>query len=189
MPEMDEKTRERVSRLISHEREGLWITPTGLPFQGELDHVMKFWRDHGATPLSVLEFHHVPDASLVPPLQELLATKRKESGWVGEDIPLFHLNELIDKGPASSAQETEPAQKPEAVAHPAHYGGASNPYEAIKVIEAWELDFCLGNTVKYISRAGKKQAGKEIEDLEKAAWYLARRIQQLKASSGQEEGA
>jgi hypothetical protein len=44
----------------------------------------------------------------------------------------------------------------EAVNHPAHYGGADNPYEAIKVIEAWSLGFCLGNTVKYISRAGKK---------------------------------
>lgn len=68
--------------------------------------------------------------------------------------------------------------KKEAVNHPAHYGGETNPYEAIKVIEAWELDFCLGNTVKYISRAGKKNS--EIEDLEKAQWYLARRIQQLK---------
>lgn len=44
----------------------------------------------------------------------------------------------------------------EAVDHPAHYGGADNSYEAIKVIEAWQLGFCLGNTVKYISRAGKK---------------------------------
>lgn len=43
------------------------------------------------------------------------------------------------------------------VDHPAYYGGANNPYEAIKVIEAWDLDFCLGNTVKYISRAGKKK--------------------------------
>ena len=43
-----------------------------------------------------------------------------------------------------------------AVDHPSHYGGADNPYEAIKVIEAWQLGFCLGNTVKYISRAGKK---------------------------------
>lgn len=67
----------------------------------------------------------------------------------------------------------------EAVAHPAHYGGADNVYEAIKVIEAWNLGFCLGNTVKYISRAGKKNAEKEIEDLKKAAWYLARRIEQL----------
>lgn len=69
----------------------------------------------------------------------------------------------------------------EAVAHPQHYGGADNTYEAIKVIEAWELGFSLGNTVKYISRAGKKSALKEIEDLEKAAWYLNRKIDKLKA--------
>lgn len=61
--------------------------------------------------------------------------------------------------------------------HPPHYGGADNPYEAIKVIEAWELGFCLGNTVKYISRAGKKgEAYKELEDLKKARWYLDREI-------------
>lgn len=63
----------------------------------------------------------------------------------------------------------------EAVDHPAHYGGADNPYEAIKVIEAWGLGFCLGNTVKYISRAGKK--GDPLEDLKKARWYLDRAIQ------------
>ena len=62
--------------------------------------------------------------------------------------------------------------------HPAHYGGADNPYEAIKVIEAWGLGFCLGNTVKYISRAGKKDAAAEVEDLKKARWYLDREIQQ-----------
>lgn len=63
------------------------------------------------------------------------------------------------------------------VDHPAHYGGADNPYEAIKVIEAWELGFNLGNTVKYISRAGKK--GSKVEDLEKARWYLDREISNL----------
>jgi hypothetical protein len=67
----------------------------------------------------------------------------------------------------------------EAVDHPPHYGGEDNPYEAIKVIEAWELDFCLGNTVKYISRAGKKSRHTEVEDLKKARWYLERRIAQL----------
>ena len=65
----------------------------------------------------------------------------------------------------------------EAVDHPAHYGGADNPYEAIKVIEAWGLGFCLGNTLKYISRAGKKSS--EVEDLKKARWYLDREIQKL----------
>lgn len=65
----------------------------------------------------------------------------------------------------------------EKVNHPDHYGGRDNPYEAIKVIEAWKLDFHLGNTVKYISRAGKKED--ELEDLKKAAWYLKRKIDQL----------
>jgi hypothetical protein len=61
------------------------------------------------------------------------------------------------------------------VNHPSHYGGKDNPYEAIRVIEAWNLNFHLGNVIKYISRAGKK--GDNIEDLEKALWYLKRHIQ------------
>lgn len=67
----------------------------------------------------------------------------------------------------------------EQVNHPNHYGGESNPYEAIKVIEAWDLDFHLGNTVKYISRAGKKDIDKELQDLKKALWYLERKINNL----------
>ena len=67
----------------------------------------------------------------------------------------------------------------DSVNHPTHYGGEDNTYEAIKVIEAWDLDFCLGNAVKYISRAGKKDASKELEDLNKAVWYLNRRIEQI----------
>lgn len=71
----------------------------------------------------------------------------------------------------------------DSVNHPSHYGGEANPYEAIKVIEAWQLGFCTGNAVKYIARAGKKDVSKEIEDLEKAAWYLQRRIVQLKSGN------
>ena len=67
----------------------------------------------------------------------------------------------------------------EVVNHPNHYGG-DNVYETIKVIEAWGLDFHLGNTVKYISRAGKKDTDKEIQDLEKAKWYLERKLEILK---------
>lgn len=69
---------------------------------------------------------------------------------------------------------------PDNVHHPKHYGGKDNPYEAIKVIEAWDLNFSLGNVVKYISRAGKKGEWKHLEDLEKAAWYLNRAIINLK---------
>ena len=62
------------------------------------------------------------------------------------------------------------------VNHPDHYGGDTT-YEAIKVIEAWRLGFCLGNVVKYISRASKKGTNTGLEDLRKAQWYLARAIE------------
>lgn len=50
-------------------------------------------------------------------------------------------------------------------------------YEAIKVIEAWQLGFNLGNTVKYIARAPHK--GTHVEDLKKARFYLDREITNL----------
>jgi hypothetical protein len=65
------------------------------------------------------------------------------------------------------------------VDHPSYYGGADNVYEAIKVIDAWGLGFCLGNAVKYISRAGKKSGTTMREDLKKAAWYVNHEIEQL----------
>lgn len=68
------------------------------------------------------------------------------------------------------------ATNDEAVDHPAHYGGADDPYEAIKVIEAWGLGFNLGNALKYLSRAGRKPGEARRKDLAKAAWYLAREI-------------
>lgn len=72
------------------------------------------------------------------------------------------------------------------VDHPPHYGG-DTIYEAIKVIEAWELGFHLGNTVKYISRAGKK-SNEVIKDLKKAAWYLNRKIANLEKENGAAQG-
>lgn len=56
--------------------------------------------------------------------------------------------------------------------HPAHYQGKS--METIDIIENFDLNFCLGNAIKYILRAGKK--GDKKEDLEKAIWYLQREM-------------
>ena len=64
---------------------------------------------------------------------------------------------------------------PSNVDHPPHYGGAANIYEAIKIIEAHDLGFHLGNAMKYILRAGKKTSDSK-EDIEKAIWYLQRYI-------------
>lgn len=64
----------------------------------------------------------------------------------------------------------------EKINHPNHYGGDTT-YETIKVIEAWELNFNLGNCIKYISRAGKKDGVTYSEDLKKAMWYLLREVE------------
>lgn len=63
------------------------------------------------------------------------------------------------------------------VNHPSHY--TDGKIEVIDFIEDKKLGFCLGNAVKYISRAGKKDKLKEIEDLNKAKWYIERRIYEL----------
>ena len=58
--------------------------------------------------------------------------------------------------------------------HPTHYNQGN--IEAIAVIEDWKLDFHLGNAVKYICRAGKKNSADTTQDLEKALWYIKRKI-------------
>lgn len=81
------------------------------------------------------------------------------------------------------ARPTGPASRPSDIDHPAYYkqGGI----EAIDVIEAWNLGFCLGNTVKYIARAGRKTEN-GLHDLKKAMWYLNREIR--KRESDEESG-
>ena len=75
------------------------------------------------------------------------------------------------------------------VTHPSHY--TSGKIEVIDFITDQKLDFCLGNVVKYISRAGKKEGDKNknqtiedktIEDLKKARFYLDYKIKMLEQS-------
>ena len=65
------------------------------------------------------------------------------------------------------------------IIRPSHYGGEDNVYEAIKVIDNWGLGFKLGNVVKYISRAGKKDGNSAKQDLLKAMQYLQMEIDSL----------
>ena len=65
------------------------------------------------------------------------------------------------------------------VNQPSHYTDGN--IEVIDFIEDKKLGFCLGNAIKYISRAGKKDPNKEVEDLKKANWYINRRIKELEA--------
>lgn len=65
----------------------------------------------------------------------------------------------------------------ENVNHPSHYNFGK--YEVIDVIHDWKLGFALGNAVKYIARAGKKDPSKEVEDLRKAVFYINYQIERL----------
>ena len=65
------------------------------------------------------------------------------------------------------------------VNHPSHY--TDGKIEVIDFIEDKKLNFHRGNAVKYIARAGKKNKETEIQDLQKAVWYLNREIARLGA--------
>jgi hypothetical protein len=73
---------------------------------------------------------------------------------------------------------------PEQVNHPPHYGGGDNPYECCLVVEAWGLGWHLGDCLKYLCRAGKKDGADALTDLRKAAWYLNRKIELLEKERG-----
>ena len=60
------------------------------------------------------------------------------------------------------------------VNHPSHY--TQGKFEVIEVIEDWKMPYHLGNAIKYIARAGKKDPEKALQDLQKAVWYLERHI-------------
>ena len=64
------------------------------------------------------------------------------------------------------------------VNHPRYY--TNSKIEVIEYILDHSFDYLLGNVVKYISRAGLKSKDTEIQDLEKARWYLNRKIEELK---------
>lgn len=88
---------------------------------------------------------------------------------IKEDERIRELKDKIEENHRRLAENT--------IKHPSYYGGRSDPYEAIKVIEAWGLNFNLGQVLKYIKRAGSKAGNSRVDDLRKAAWYLDREIQ------------
>lgn len=74
-----------------------------------------------------------------------------------------------------SAAGAEEEEVEDVVNSPSHY--TQYPVEVIELTR--HLNFCRGNAVKYIARAGHKDKAKELEDLKKAAWYIADEIKQL----------
>ena len=71
------------------------------------------------------------------------------------------------------------------VNHPKHYTSDPSGIECIEISENWS--FCLGNALKYIWRSGKKDAEAEIQDLQKAVWYINDEIKRLENITNREE--
>lgn len=69
------------------------------------------------------------------------------------------------------------------VNHPAHYTSHPSGIEAIQITQ--HMGFCLGNAMKYLWRAGKKDAASEITDLRKAIWYIEREILRLQTPTNE----
>ena len=65
--------------------------------------------------------------------------------------------------------------KPDNVNHPQHYTSHPSGVECIQITE--HMNFCLGNAMKYLWRAGQKSGSPAREDLEKAIWYIQRELQ------------
>lgn len=85
-----------------------------------------------------------------------------------------NLFEPIDK-PMGECNEVDYVfEEKEMVNHPSHY---TQGIEAIDYIESHKMNFCIGNVIKYITRA--KHKGTELQDLKKASWYLNREIERL----------
>jgi len=72
------------------------------------------------------------------------------------------------------------------VNHPPHYKNHPSGVECIQITE--HMNFCLGNAIKYIWRAGEKEGTDEIQDLEKAVWYVRREIERRRAMRGDAPG-
>lgn len=70
------------------------------------------------------------------------------------------------------------------VNHPTHY--TTGKIEVIDFIEDQKFPYHLGNAVKYISRAGKKDPTKTVEDLQKAVWYINRYIKFISGDSNEQ---
>lgn len=82
----------------------------------------------------------------------------------------------------------EESEKPDHISHPPHYTYMDPTYEPIKVILAWALNFPLGNVIKYVARAGRKEGSDTLNCLRKARRYLDIEIERLERQAGPKAG-
>ena len=104
-------------------------------------------------------------------------TQRKDGSYDMSDEEINEAYRIV----FTEDETNENVASNDPVNHPAHY--TDGKIEVIDFIEDKKLGFHLGNAVKYIARAGKKDPTKTVQDLKKARWYLDREIARLEAAT------
>ena len=145
-------------------------------------------------PCAICKYFRVFDNKCVNPITILPNGEYKET-YPGDSCPDFmpysnysfpDYTQYLNMNAITLSKETREAIKEmenktnvpnDPVNHPSHY--TQGKIECIDFIQDKRLNFCRGNAVKYIVRAGLKDPNKEIEDLKKAIWYLEHEIQDI----------
>jgi hypothetical protein len=112
--------------------------------------------------------------------KDYLVAKLQKNSLYGKTVD----KDITERSCIMSREEMKEFLKPknDPVNYPSHY--TDGKIEVIDFIEDKKLGFHLGNAVKYIARAGKKDPAKTVEDLEKAIWYIKRYIEDYKEKDG-----
>jgi hypothetical protein len=98
-----------------------------------------------------------------------------------ENRTCYTIENEDDKGEVERNYEILFGHENDPINHPSHYN--KGKIEVIDFIADQKLNFARGNAVKYVCRAGSKDPEKEIQDLEKAIWYIEHEIKMLKGEN------
>ena len=97
---------------------------------------------------------------------------------------ICNCKELMEKDRVdmiAAASSSKPAKVPNPVSHPSHYTSHPSGVECIQITRHY--NFNIGNAIKYLWRNGLKDEDAQIQDLEKAIWYIQDYIKTLKETN------
>lgn len=107
------------------------------------------------------------------------ASKERDQKMIASSLQnMSELESVRNDANVTKKKAFQHEERIDLVTRPFHYTGGRN-YEPRKVIHDWELNFNLGNVVKYVSRAGRKDGEDALIDLHKARQYLEFEIEEI----------
>lgn len=129
-------------------------------------------------------YHYAKDFAKAAGIPYSSYSMYERKGWPNEKTLVkiasmlrISIDCLLDYHIPDETEISQISEKDDVISHPSHY---TQGIECMDYIESHKLNYARGNVIKYVTRAGLKDASKEVEDLEKARWYLDREIERVK---------